>query len=112
MKYIQPIDYLVRPDEASNYRIVRKSIHGIKIIDTMGYTTHQLILLDLLDIQTVTKAMQEIYHRYPDIEPRIKKSEYAMLSYILCVIMHNVDDVPRDIDIYLRRLGYTGYTTD
>ena len=56
--------------------------------------------------------MQKIYHRYPDIEPRIKKSEYTMLSYILCVIMHNVDDVPRDIDNYLRRLGYTGYITD
>jgi hypothetical protein len=70
------------------------------------------LILDLLDMQTVIKAMQEIYHRYPDIEPRIKKSEYAMLSYILCVIMHNVDDVPRDIDKYLRRLGYTGYTTD
>ena len=107
MKYIQAIDYLVRPDEASNYRIVRKSIHGIKIIDTMGYTTHQLILLDFLDMQTVTKAMQEIYHRYPDIEPRIKNSDYAMLSYILCVIMYNVDDVPRHIGNYLRRLRYT-----
>jgi hypothetical protein len=45
--------------------------------------------------------MQEIYHSCPDIEPRIKKSEYAMLSYILCVIMHNVDNVPRHIDNYL-----------
>lgn len=107
MKHIQAIDYLVRPDEASNYRIIRKSIHGTKIIDTIGYTTHQLMLLDLLDMQTVTEAMQEIYHRYPDIEPRIKKSDYAMLSYILCVIMYNVDDVPRHIGNYLRR-----YTTD
>jgi len=56
--------------------------------------------------------MQEIYHRYPDIEPRIKKSDYAMLSYILCVIMYNVDDVPRHIGNYLRSLRYTGYTTD
>lgn len=62
-------------------------------------------------MQTVTEAMQEIYHRYPDIEPRIKKSDYAMLPYILCVIMYNVDDVPRHIDRhignYLRRLRYT-----
>jgi hypothetical protein len=42
--------------------------------------------------------MQEIYHnRYPGIEPRIKKSKYAMLSYA-CKIMHNVDNVPRHID--------------
>lgn len=107
MKHIQPIDYLVKPDAASNYRIVRKSIHGTKIIDTVGYTTHQLMLLDLLDMQTVTKAMQEIYHRYPDIEPRIKKSDYAMLSYILCVIMYHVDDIPRHIGNYLRSLRYT-----
>jgi len=45
--------------------------------------------------------MQEIYYRYPGIESRIKKSEYTMLSYILCVIMHNVDNVPRHIDNYL-----------
>jgi hypothetical protein len=45
--------------------------------------------------------MQKIYYRYPDIEPRVKKSEYAMLPYILCVIMHNVDNVPRHIDNYL-----------
>jgi hypothetical protein len=70
----------------------------------MGYTTHQLMLLDLLDIQTVTKAMQEIYHRYLDTEPRIKKSKYAMLSYILCVVMYDVDNVPRHIDNYLRQL--------
>jgi hypothetical protein len=70
------------------------------------------LILDLLDMQTVIKAMQEIYHRYPDIEPRIKKSDYAMLSYILCVIMYNVDDVPRHIGNYLRSLRYTGYTTD
>jgi hypothetical protein len=44
--------------------------------------------------------MQEIYHRYPGIEPRIKKNEYAMLSYT-CKIMHNVDNVPRHIDNYL-----------
>ena len=58
------------------------------------------LILDLLDMQTVIKAMQEIYHRYPDIEPRIKKSEYAMLSYTY-KIMHNVDNVPRHIDSYL-----------
>ncbi|BAF36118.1 hypothetical protein [Microcystis phage LMM01] len=40
MKHIQAIDYSVRPDKASNYQIIRKSIHGTKIIDTMGYTTH------------------------------------------------------------------------
>jgi hypothetical protein len=44
--------------------------------------------------------MQEIYHKYPGIEPRIKKSDYAMLSYT-CKIMHNVDNVPRHIDNYL-----------
>jgi hypothetical protein len=50
------------------------------------------LILDLLDMQTVIKAMQEIYHRYPDIEPRIKKSDY---------------DVPRHIGNYLRSLRYT-----
>lgn len=50
MKHIQATDYSVRSDAASNYRIIRNSIHGTKIIDTLGYTTHQLMLLDLLDI--------------------------------------------------------------
>jgi hypothetical protein len=44
--------------------------------------------------------MQEIYHSCPDIEPRTKKSGYAMLSYTY-KIMHNVDNVPRHIDNYL-----------